>query len=73
MRAEWLPAWFNDRLKHANPRLVAALSGYFVLAAIAAIVLDGFTRTLLLFFFALLAIKTIRHSKDEDADSDRGP
>ncbi len=53
------------RLKVANLRLVVAMSSYAILAVIAIFALDGFLRSAVLFLFALLAVKTIAHSKDE--------
>ncbi len=47
-------------------RFVAAMASYAVLAIIAIFALDGFLRSVVLFFFAILAVKTIVHSKDEE-------
>ncbi len=58
------------KLGHTRLRLIAALSAYCVLALIATYTLDGFLRTTCYFFFALLTVKTIRHSADQDSDSD---
>lgn len=55
-----------EKLKGINLRLVAAMASYAVLAAIAILALDGFLRAVVLFFFAILAVKTIVHSKDEE-------
>lgn len=53
-------------LKGISPRLAAALASYAVLALIAIFALEGFLRSVVLFFFAILAVKTIAHSKDEE-------
>ena len=58
------------KLGPARLRLIAALSAYCVLAIIATFTLDGFLRITCYFFFALLTVKTIRHSADQDSDSD---
>jgi hypothetical protein len=54
------------RLEGMNLRLAAAMAAYAVLALIALIALDGFLRGIVLFLFALLAVKTIVHSKDDE-------
>ena len=54
-----------SKLKGANLRLVVAMASYAVLAVIAILTLEGFLRSAVLFLFALLAVKTIAHSKDE--------
>ncbi len=55
-----------EKLKGLNPRLTAAMACYTVLAVIAFFALDGFLRSAVLFFFAILAVKTLAHSKDEE-------
>jgi len=55
-----------EKLKGMNLRLAVAMACYAVLAAIAILALDGFLRSVVLFFFAILAVKTIAHSKDEE-------
>ena len=52
--------------KNLNKRLAAAMGSYAVLALIALFALDGFLRSLVLFFFAILAVKTFVHAKDEE-------
>jgi hypothetical protein len=54
------------KLKGMNLRLAAAMAAYAILALIAIAALDGYLRGVVLFFFAILAVKTIVHSKDED-------
>jgi hypothetical protein len=54
------------RLKGLNLRLALALASYAVLALIAVFALEGFLRSVVLFFFAILAVKTLAHSKDEE-------
>jgi hypothetical protein len=50
-----------------NRRLAFALVCYAILAAVGAIMLDGMLRAAVLCFFAILAIKTVVHSrKDPD-------
>jgi cytochrome c-type biogenesis protein CcmE len=49
-----------------NLRLAVTMACYAVLAVIAILALDGFLRSVVLFFFAILAVKTIAHSKDEE-------
>ncbi len=39
---------------------------YAVLALVGFLALDGFIRSALLFFLAILAVKTIVHSRDEE-------
>jgi hypothetical protein len=48
-----------------NRRLAIALACYAILAAIGAIALDGMLRGAVLCFVAILAIKTIAHSKKD--------
>ena len=55
-----------EKLKGLNMRLMAAMGSYVVLAVVAIFALDGFLRSVVLFFFAILAVKTIVHSKDEE-------
>lgn len=55
------------RLTPANRRLAVALSCYAVLALIGALALDGILRAAVLCFMAILAVKTVIHSrKDEE-------
>ncbi len=63
--------WYKDsvlpeKLRGMNTRFWAAMASYAVLAIIAIFALDGFLRSVVLFFFAILAVKTIAHSKDEE-------
>lgn len=55
-----------QKFKGANTRLVAAMACYAILALIALFALDGFLRSVVLFFFAILAVKTMVHSKDDE-------
>ncbi len=55
-----------EKLKGINHRLAFAMGAYAILALIAIFALDGFLRSVVLFFFAILAVKTIAHSKDEE-------
>ncbi len=51
----------------ANRRLLGALACYVILALIGAVTLDGILRGAVLCFFAILAVKTVIHSrKDEE-------
>ena len=68
MKPMWPLQWAKAKLNSSGRRLVPALSAYLVLALVAVFTLDGFFRTALLFFFALLAIKTIHHSADVDSE-----
>ncbi|HYK90487.1 MAG TPA: hypothetical protein VE398_17055 [Acidobacteriota bacterium] len=54
------------KVRGINPRLAAAMASYAILALIAVLALDGFLRSVVLFFFAILAVKTIAHSKDDE-------
>jgi hypothetical protein len=58
------------RLGQNRIRLIAALSSYCVLAIIATFLLNGFLRTVCYFFFAFLAVKTIRHAADHRETDD---
>jgi hypothetical protein len=49
----------------ANRRLVWGMCCYLVLIVAAVWMLDGFFRAVVLFFFAILVIKTIVHAADE--------
>ena len=60
-----LPSMLLGKLKAANRRLLAAIGCYIVLTLIAAFALDGFLRAAVLFYFVILAIRTIAHSNDE--------
>jgi len=53
------------RLKTLNRRMAAALLSYLVLGIIATFTLDGFLLWVVILFFALLAVKTVVHSRDE--------
>ena len=58
----------HEKLKTVNHRLLAAMACYLALALISVFTLTGFFRTVVLFYFAILAIKTIAHSNDEKMD-----
>jgi hypothetical protein len=65
------PPWYKwdvipEKLRGINSRLATALACYAVLAVIAIFALDGFFRSVVLFFFAILAVKSIAHAKDEE-------
>ena len=49
----------------ARRKLLVAMSAYAVLGIVAGFNLDGFLRLVVLLLLALLAIKTMTHSKDE--------
>jgi hypothetical protein len=63
-----LPALPFERLKRCRGRLLLALSCYLVLALTAVFALDGFLRAAVLFFIAILAVKTLRHAGDAEMD-----
>jgi cytochrome c-type biogenesis protein CcmE len=61
-------AWtllLREKIKAANPRLLIAMFCYLVLILVAVFMLQGFLRNIVLFFFAILIVKTIVHSRDE--------
>ncbi len=57
-----------EKPKGTNSRLAVAMASYAVLALVAIFALDGFLRSAVLFFFAILAVKTFIHSKDDEMD-----
>ncbi len=58
----------QEKFRTANRRLLVAMACYCVLIGIAAFALDGFLRTAVLFYFAILVIKTLAHSDEEPMD-----
>lgn len=54
-----------EKQPRPNRRLVMALGAYAILAAIAIAALDGFVRAAVLLLFAVLAVKTVAHARDE--------
>ena len=58
--------FLREKIRAANPRLLIAMSCYLVLILVALFMLEGFLRNVVLFFFAILIIKTIAHSRDEE-------
>ena len=50
----------------ANKRLLGALACYAILALIGALALDGILRGAVLCFLAILAVKTLIHSRKDE-------
>jgi hypothetical protein len=58
-------SYFREWLKTASPKLLIAMGCYLILILAALFALQGFFRAAVLFFYAILVIKTIIHAADE--------
>ena len=54
-----------EKVKRARKRLLTAMFCYLILALAAVFVLEGFLRAAVLFFIAILAVKTLVHADEE--------
>jgi hypothetical protein len=59
---------FHEKMKTMSPKLLIAMGCYLVLILAALFTLEGFLRAAVLFFFAILVVKTIVHAEDERAE-----